>query len=107
MEVPQFYATVTSLLLPPAEKVAWVGMKTLGQLKRERAVTAPLKEDSLYKVCNSVSAEGRERERERDPLMEVCNIVYVKHMVHVYESIILNVGINSNFVESRMPFHSL
>jgi hypothetical protein len=52
VEVPQFYATVTSLLLPPAEKVAWVGMKTLGQLKRERAVTAPLKEDSLYKVCD-------------------------------------------------------
>lgn len=52
VEVPQFYATVTSLLLPPAEKAAWVGMKTLGQLKRERSIMAPPKEDSLYKVGN-------------------------------------------------------
>ena len=51
VEVPQFYATVTSLLLPPAEKAAWTGMKTLGQLKRERGITAPMKEDSQYKVC--------------------------------------------------------
>lgn len=53
VEVPQFYATVTSLLLPPAEKAAWVGMKTLGQLKRERSIMAPPKEDSLYKVGNN------------------------------------------------------
>lgn len=53
VEVPQFYATVTSLLLPPAEKAAWVGMKTLGQLKRERSIMGLQKEDSLYKVGNN------------------------------------------------------
>ncbi|XP_011456491.3 ribosome biogenesis protein BMS1 homolog [Magallana gigas] len=63
VEVPQFYATVTSLLLPPAEKAAWVGMKTLGQLKRERSIMAPPKEDSLYKPV--------ERKKRYEPTLKI------------------------------------
>nr|XP_022318488.1 ribosome biogenesis protein BMS1 homolog [Crassostrea virginica] len=63
VEVPQFYATVTSLLLPPAEKAAWTGMKTLGQLKRERGITAPMKEDSQYKPV--------ERKKRYEPTLKI------------------------------------
>ena len=48
--VPKFYNPVTTLLLPLEEKVAWQGMKTLGQLKREKGVRHKPNEDSLYKV---------------------------------------------------------
>uniref|UniRef100_A0A182N849 Bms1-type G domain-containing protein n=1 Tax=Anopheles dirus TaxID=7168 RepID=A0A182N849_9DIPT len=47
--VPRFYAPVTNLLLPPEKKTEWVGMKTLGQLKRERNIQYEAKEDSTYK----------------------------------------------------------
>lgn len=36
--MPEFYTTVTSLLLPKDKKDTWVGMKTLGELKRERNI---------------------------------------------------------------------
>ncbi|ELU07192.1 hypothetical protein CAPTEDRAFT_169059 [Capitella teleta] len=49
VEVPQFYNPVTTLLLPPDEKTKWLGMKTLGQLKRERGVKATVNQDNLYK----------------------------------------------------------
>ncbi|XP_017128232.1 ribosome biogenesis protein BMS1 homolog [Drosophila elegans] len=48
VEVPRFYAPVTSLLLPPEQKSQWQGMKTLGQLKRERAVQNDAQPDSMY-----------------------------------------------------------
>ena len=38
VQVPEFYTAVTSLLLPKDAKNTWVGMKTLGQLKRERNI---------------------------------------------------------------------
>ncbi|KFB52932.1 hypothetical protein ZHAS_00021216 [Anopheles sinensis] len=47
--VPTFYAPVTNLLLPPEKKTHWVGMKTLGQLKREKNLQFEAKEDSTYK----------------------------------------------------------
>lgn len=53
IEVPQFYNPVTSLLLPPEEKKAWIGMKTLGQLRRERGISLSQKQDSLYKVLHN------------------------------------------------------
>eukprot|EP00051_Salpingoeca_urceolata_P033969 m.22984 g.22984 ORF g.22984 m.22984 type:complete len:1182 (+) comp7018_c0_seq1:219-3764(+) len=43
---PKFYNPVTSLLL--ADK-HWSGMKTVGQLRRERALPTPLNSDSQYK----------------------------------------------------------
>ncbi|KAH8379676.1 hypothetical protein KR009_006484 [Drosophila setifemur] len=48
VEVPRFYAPITSLLLPLEQKSQWQGMKTLGQLKRERALQNPAQPDSMY-----------------------------------------------------------
>ncbi|XP_055534253.1 ribosome biogenesis protein BMS1 homolog [Wyeomyia smithii] len=49
VHVPTFYAPVTNLLLPPEQKSKWVGMKTLGQLKREKNIKFEAKQDSTYK----------------------------------------------------------
>ncbi|XP_058461348.1 ribosome biogenesis protein BMS1 homolog [Malaya genurostris] len=49
VNVPTFYASVTNLLLPPEKKTKWVGMKTLGQLKREKNVKFEAKADSSYR----------------------------------------------------------
>ena len=48
VNVPKFYATVTSLLLPIDQKLKWQGMKTVGQLRRERGLHAPNNTDSHY-----------------------------------------------------------
>ncbi|KAL8565002.1 hypothetical protein ACOMHN_003378 [Nucella lapillus] len=42
VEVPQFYNPSTSLL------GTWQGMKTVGQLRHERSIAVPTKQDSLY-----------------------------------------------------------
>ncbi|CAC5392616.1 BMS1 [Mytilus coruscus] len=49
VQIPEFYNPVTSLLLPKTEKMKWIGMKTIGQLRREKGMTAPLNPDSKYK----------------------------------------------------------
>ncbi|XP_012059184.1 PREDICTED: ribosome biogenesis protein BMS1 homolog [Atta cephalotes] len=48
IDVPRFYNPVTSLLLPLAEKSRWHGMKTTGQLKRERNIHAEANINSIY-----------------------------------------------------------
>ncbi|EDW79403.1 uncharacterized protein Dwil_GK20458 [Drosophila willistoni] len=48
VEVPRFYAPITTLLMPAEQKSQWQGMKTLGQLKRERALQNQAQPDSLY-----------------------------------------------------------
>ncbi|EFN64487.1 Ribosome biogenesis protein BMS1-like protein [Camponotus floridanus] len=48
VDVPRFYNPVTSLLLPSAEKNQWRGMKTTGQLKRERNIHGVANTDSMY-----------------------------------------------------------
>ncbi|XP_020289704.1 ribosome biogenesis protein BMS1 homolog [Pseudomyrmex gracilis] len=48
VDVPRFYNPVTSLLLPPAEKNHWRGMKTTGQLKREMSIHNVANTDSMY-----------------------------------------------------------
>lgn len=48
VDVPAFYAPVTNLMLPLNEKSEWSGMKTLGQLKRERDIKNAANEDSMY-----------------------------------------------------------
>jgi ribosome biogenesis protein BMS1 len=48
--VPQFYNPVTSLLLPKNEKQGWTGLKTLGQLHREKNMKPSFSDDSVYKV---------------------------------------------------------
>lgn len=51
VEVPKLYNPLTSLLLPPEEKNRWQGMKTVGQLKREKGIRSEPAIDSLYTVC--------------------------------------------------------
>jgi len=46
--LPQFYAPVTNMLLPEDKKSQWQGMKTLGQLKREKNIKNQPNVDSLY-----------------------------------------------------------
>ena len=53
VQVPQFYNPVTTLLLPPEDKNKWQGMKTQGQLKREKGVKAKVNDDHLYRVSLS------------------------------------------------------
>ncbi|XP_043254271.1 ribosome biogenesis protein BMS1 homolog isoform X1 [Colletes gigas] len=48
VDVTKFYNPVTSLLLPPEEKNRWQGMKTTGQLKREKNIHMPANMDSMY-----------------------------------------------------------
>ncbi|XP_055686722.1 ribosome biogenesis protein BMS1 homolog [Lutzomyia longipalpis] len=48
VDVPKFYAPVTSLMLPLGQKSEWKGMKTLGELKRERNIRAIPNPDNLY-----------------------------------------------------------
>ncbi|KAJ9582397.1 hypothetical protein L9F63_003250, partial [Diploptera punctata] len=48
VEVPKLYNPVTSLLLPPEQKNLWRGMKTVGQLKREKGLRSDPTTDSLY-----------------------------------------------------------
>lgn len=49
VDIPQFYAPVTTMLLPLDAKSEWQGMKTLGQLKREKNIRMEVNEDHLYK----------------------------------------------------------
>lgn len=49
VDIPNFYAPVTNMLLPNDAKSHWQGMKTLGQLKREKNIRAEVDEDNLYK----------------------------------------------------------
>ncbi|KRZ02658.1 Ribosome biogenesis protein bms1 [Trichinella zimbabwensis] len=49
VEIPNFYAPVTNLLLPGDEKRKWTGMRTVGQLRFERGIDVPTNVDSLYK----------------------------------------------------------
>merc|ERR1719411_1442521 len=48
VDIPKFYASVVNLLLPPEEKSKWQGMRTVGQIKREKGITANPNADNLY-----------------------------------------------------------
>ncbi|KAG8327225.1 Glycoside hydrolase 2 (Mannanase, beta-galactosidase) [Homalodisca vitripennis] len=48
VDIPKLYNPVTSLLLPPDQKNLWQGMKTVGQLKREKGLHSEPQKDSLY-----------------------------------------------------------
>lgn len=48
VDVTKFYAPVVNLLLPMGKKNAWEGMKTKGQLKRERNIKYDANNDSMY-----------------------------------------------------------
>lgn len=48
VDVPKFYAPITSLLLTADQKNQWQGMKTVGQLKRENNIRNKANVDSMY-----------------------------------------------------------
>ena len=50
VQIPSFYNPVTTLLLPKDKKNQWQGMKTVGQLRREKSIKVEVNEDSWYKV---------------------------------------------------------
>lgn len=52
VDVTKFYAPVVNLLLPVGAKNAWQGMKTKGQLKREKNIKSDANTDSMYTEVN-------------------------------------------------------
>ena len=55
VEIPRFIMPVTSLLLSQESKQAWLGMRTIGQLRHERSIPVPQKGDSLYRVSLEIN----------------------------------------------------
>ena len=50
VQTPMFYNPVITLLLPPDKRNQWQGMKTVGQLRREKNIKPETRADSLYRV---------------------------------------------------------
>ena len=50
VQVPHLYNPLTTLLVPSEERVAWQGMRTTGELRREKGIKRPAEIDSMYKV---------------------------------------------------------
>ncbi len=48
VEIPKYFAPVTNMLLPPEERTKWRGMRSLGQIKREKNIKAEPNPDHLY-----------------------------------------------------------
>ncbi|XP_050315888.1 ribosome biogenesis protein BMS1 homolog [Anthonomus grandis grandis] len=48
VNVQEFYTPITTLLLPPDQKNQWTGLRTTGQIKREKDIKNPANKDSLY-----------------------------------------------------------
>lgn len=50
VEMAQFCFSVRTLLLPPSEKAAWQGMKTVAQIKKDKGIKKLANPDTLYTV---------------------------------------------------------
>jgi ribosome biogenesis protein BMS1 len=50
VEVAKYCSYVRSLLLTPAQKAHWQGMKTVAQVKKEKNIRNEPNKDSLYTV---------------------------------------------------------
>ncbi|CAG9761928.1 unnamed protein product [Ceutorhynchus assimilis] len=48
VDVPEYYNPVTTLLLPPDQKNQWKGVRTTGEIKRDKNLRNPTNVDSLY-----------------------------------------------------------
>ncbi|XP_066142906.1 ribosome biogenesis protein BMS1 homolog [Euwallacea fornicatus] len=48
VDVPEYYNPVTTLLLPSVQKNQWRGVRTTGEIKRERSIKNEANKDSLY-----------------------------------------------------------
>merc|ERR1719495_2943528 len=49
VEVPKFFAIVTNLLQKLEDRSSWQGMRTVGEIKREKNIRNPVNEGSIYK----------------------------------------------------------
>jgi len=49
VEVPKFYTIVTNLLMDASQRSGWRGMRTVGEIKRDKNIQNPVDDDSLYK----------------------------------------------------------
>merc|ERR1712142_874749 len=49
VEVSKFFAIVTNLLQKLEDRSSWQGMRTVGEIKREKNIRNPVNEDSIYK----------------------------------------------------------
>ena len=49
VDIPKYYNPITSHLLPADQRADWQGMKTVGQLRFERQLSAPQDVDSHYR----------------------------------------------------------
>jgi ribosome biogenesis protein BMS1 len=52
VDVPRFYAPLLTLCMPPDERTKWQGMKTVGEIKKERGIRVKPNPDHLYKVSH-------------------------------------------------------
>lgn len=59
VDIPQFYVSVNNLVLSHENKQKWQGMKTLGQLKREKNIQNQPSVDSLYREIKREKPEFR------------------------------------------------
>lgn len=50
VDVTKFYNPVTTLLLPPDQKNSWKGIRTTGEIKREKGIQNTVNKDHLYTV---------------------------------------------------------
>ena len=48
LDIPKFYVPVTNVLLPPEEKTKWRGMRSVGQIKREKGISQQPNTDHFY-----------------------------------------------------------
>jgi len=101
VEVPKLYNPLTSLLLPPEQKNLWQGMKTVGQLKREKEIHSEPAIDSLYTVyimfcdVNLLGVTINTIMKNAVILLQASTDIYLE----------LNVGKRIPFVCDVMPYH--
>lgn len=77
VDVPKFYAPVASLLLSVEQKTKWQGMKTLGQLKREKSIRNEANVDSMYTV--SLNSDNKNKNYS---MLNYESFYYSKLFVH-------------------------
>ena len=98
LEVPKFYAPVTTLLAKSAkDKIEWQGIKTLGMLKREKGIQAVPNQDSLYKVIRLTSVSIY-----RYHQLDRYSCFYLKPIVRE-EKVFAPLKIRRN-IEEQLPF---
>jgi len=101
VEVPKLYNPLTSLLLPPEQKNLWQGMKTVGQLKREKGIRSEPAIDSLYTVCIMVCDVNLLRDTVSTIMKNA--VILLPASTDIYLE--LNVGKRIPFICDMMPYH--